>query len=550
MRSQRNSPIRNKIFRLAMLSLFIFMILIFKLVWIQTAKANEYRLAAIRQRAKEVKVYPPRGIIYDRNFIPLTNRIRIPTMFVIKDQVIDNEESIEFIMEYTDANRKSITTDNSGKILEFPLKKSLNNKNLPKGIFIAEKTLRYDDRNILSHVIGYVKRSDNSGESGIEKVFDDVLKNNEVGSIYFEIDNKKKMVIPGGGFVVVENEELRKPNSVQLTTDYHIQKIVEEVMDEGNINGAVVVAEVETGDIVAIASRPNFDQDGVDAYLEKDNMEFYNKAIQVSYPPGSLFKIVVLLAALEEDSNIVNEYFYCNGFEKLNDLVIKCNKEEGHGHISAEDAFAKSCNSTFIQMGKRVGSKKIIDMAKKMGYGKKLNIGLLEEVEGNLPEGKELIGPSVGNISIGQGKIEVTPLQVTNMMMILANNGVEKNLSIVKGIVTEDGYMVKEFKKNEEKRVISEENSKIVNKFMGEVVLRGTAKNLDLEDIGGACGKTGSAQAILNGKNTIHGWFSGYYPRENPKYVITVFAEEGFSGSKSAAPIFGKIAREIWIKNR
>jgi penicillin-binding protein 2 len=87
-----------------------------------------------------------------------------------------------------------------------------------------------------------------------------------------------------------------------------------------------------------------------------------------------------------------------------------------------------------------------------MGYGRKLNIGLLEEVAGNLPYGEELIGPSVGNISIGQGKIEVTPLQVTNMMMILANNGVEKDLSIVKGIVTEDGRMVKEFKKNEEKK--------------------------------------------------------------------------------------------------
>lgn len=550
MRSQRNNPIKNKILRLAILSFFIFVILTFRLLWIQTAKSNEYRLAAIRQRAKEVKVYPPRGIVYDRNFIPLTNRNRVSTMFVIKDQVIDNEESMEFIMKHTYADKKSVTDNNSGKILEFPLKRPLSNKNLPKGIFVAEKTLRYSEMNILSHVIGYVKRSDNSGESGIEKVFDDVLKNNEVGSIYFEVDNKKKRVIPGGGFVVVENEELRKPNSVQLTTDYHIQKIVEEAMDEKNINGAVVVAEVETGDIVAIASRPNFDQDDVDSYLKKDNMEFYNKAIQVSYPPGSLFKIVVFLAALEEDPDIANEYFYCNGFEKLNDLIIKCNKEGGHGYISAEDAFAKSCNSTFIQMGKRVGSKKIIDMAKKMGYGKKLNIGLLEEVEGNLPEGKELIGPSVGNISIGQGKIEVTPLQVTNMMMILANNGIEKDLSIVKGIVTEDGYMVKEFKKNEEKRIISEENSEVVNKFMAEVVLKGTAKKLDLEDIGGACGKTGSAQAILNGENTIHGWFSGYYPRENPKYVITVFVEEGFSGSKSAVPIFEKIAREIWIKNR
>jgi penicillin-binding protein 2 len=89
---------------------------------------------------------------------------------------------------------------------------------------------------------------------------------------------------------------------------------------------------------------------------------------------------------------------------------------------------------------------------------------------------------------------------------------------------------LKNSRKTRKKRIISKENSQIVNKFMAEVVLRGTAKKLNLEDIGGACGKTGSAQAILNGENTIHGWFSGYYPRENPKYVITVFVEEGFSG--------------------
>ena len=321
-------------------------------------------------------------------------------------------------------------------------------------------------------------------------------------------------------------------------------------MDENKIKGAVIVAEVESGDIVAMASRPNFDQDNIDAYLYKDNMELYNKAIQVSYPPGSLFKIVVLLSALESEPDIVNQVFYCKGYEKLNEVIIKCNVEEGHGYISLRDAFSKSCNSTFIQIGQKIGSKKIIDMAYRLGFGESVNIWLLEETVGNLPSGEDLLGPSIGNISIGQGKIEVTPLQVTNMMMILANEGVKKDLSIIKGIVMEDGKMVKEFRKNNNERIITKENAVIVNNLMRDVVKMGTGRSMDLDDVGGACGKTGSAQAVLNGKKTIHGWFSGYFPEESPKYVITVLAEEEYSGSKSAIPVFEKIIKEIWIKNR
>ena len=146
--------------------------------------------------------------------------------------------------------------------------------------------------------------------------------------------------------------------------------------------------------------------------------------------------------------------------------------------------------------------------------------------------------------------IEVTPLQVTNMMMILANEGVKKDLSIIKGIVMEDGKMVKEFRKGEEEKVITTENAKILNALMRDVVKTGTGRSMDLDYIGGACGKTGSAQAVLNGKNTIHGWFSGYFPEKSPKYVITVLAEEENSGSKSAIPVFENIAKEIWINHR
>lgn len=542
MRRNKKNILKNRLLNFSTIILFTIILLIGRLFWFQIIKSDEYRMAALKQRGKEVKLYPERGVIYDKNLIPLTNRERLSTVYFTdynsyKDYVNDNKIYI----------KENENSDN--EILSMPIEGQINEEELPKGAFLYDRIFRYDKNNLLSHVIGYINKSENRGESGVEKVFDEVLKNKKLDSIYFEVDNKRR-IIPGGGYTVLKDNKSNFPNSVQLTIDYHIQKIVEKVMDENKIKGAVIVAEVESGDIVAMASRPNFDQDNIDAYLYKDNMELYNKAIQVSYPPGSLFKIVVLLSALESEPDIVNQIFYCKGYEKLNEVIIKCNVEEGHGYISLRDAFSKSCNSTFIQIGQKIGSKKIIDMAYRLGFGESVNIGLLEETVGNLPSGEELLGPSIGNISIGQGKIEVTPLQVTNMMMILANEGVKKDLSIIKGIVMEDGKMVKEFRKNNNERIITKENAVIVNNLMRDVVKMGTGRSMDLDDVGGACGKTGSAQAVLNGKKTIHGWFSGYFPEESPKYVITVLAEEEYSGSKSAIPVFEKIIKEIWIKNR
>ena len=189
-------------------------------------------------------------------------------------------------------------------------------------------------------------------------------------------------------------------------------------------------------------------------------------------------------------------------------------------------------------------------MAERLGMGERINIGLVEEVKGNLPKGKELKGPAIGNISIGQGSIEITPLQITNMMLIIANKGIRKDMTIVDGITTKDGYMIKEFKRNDDERIISQDIAEIVQDFMIEVVLEGTAKNMDLDFVGGAGGKTGSAQAVFKGKETIHGWFSGFYPAKNPNYVITVFVEGGFSGSGAAVPIFEDIAKRIHQINR
>ena len=172
------------------------------------------------------------------------------------------------------------------------------------------------------------------------------------------------------------------------------------------------------------------------------------------------------------------------------------------------------------------------------------------EVVGLLPEGEELLGPAIGNISIGQGKIEATPLQITNMLLTIVNDGIRKDMTIVEGITTKDGRMIKKYNKVEDKRIISEELSKIAQEYLEEVINSGTAKDIDLNQVGGAAGKTGSAEALLKGEPTIHGWFAGYYPKDDPKFAITVLVEEAKSGSKSAAPIFESICKELYRLNK
>ena len=546
----KKNIIHNRILKFTFISFIIFILLIGRLFWLQIKNHHPLKTEALKQRGKEVNIYPDRGIIYDVNLIPLTNNERVNTLFVFKDS-IDKDQSIkDFILNNTNLSEKQLEEciETNKTIIDIPLKHTIPNPN-EKKIFVADKTLRYNNRNILSHVIGYINKSENRGESGIEKVYDEILKKQKGESLFIELD-KRENIILGGDYAVGQKTDPLQPTSVKLTIDYHIQSIVESILDEEKANGAVIVADAETGDIKALASRPNFDQEDIDQYLDREDMALYNKGVQVSYPPGSLFKIVVLLTALEEDIGYIDRYFYCKGYEEIGNISIRCSNTSGHGHISFKEAFSKSCNSAFIQLGQELGSDKIINMAKKIGLGNRINIGLLEEIEGNLPSGKELKGPAIGNISIGQGSIETTPIQITNMMLIGVNGGVRKAMTIVDGITTKDGYMIKKFNREKEERVVSKESCQILYDYLINVVEEGTAMNINLADIGGAGGKTGSAQAVLNGVETIHGWFSGFYPIEKPQYVITVIIEEGISGSQSAAPVFEKIIKKINEINR
>lgn len=527
----------------------VFLAIMVRLYFIQIVKQGEYKEQVNKQHILNIDDSIPRGNIFDRNGIKITNQEKQKTAFIRKQTLENNsemKERLKDILNYNDKEMKDLLSQSDGMI-EVALKEegAIDTLSNISDVIITDKYKRYNKNNVLAHALGYVNEKDNIGISGIEKSYDrEPLKVDlDFGKTPIFVDAKRN-VVPGVNVDSIKDNS-NISNSLQLTIDYKLQEKIEGILDESKRNGAVIVSEVSSGDILSMASRPNIDLNDMKSDLKKKDRRMFNKALELSYPPGSIFKIPVILAALDNGDISLDDELTCKGYDKVGKKTIKCNKLDGHGKLTIEEGLYKSCNSTFIQIGKKTGAENIIKMAKLLGFNEKVNIGIEEESSGHLPEGRKLLGPAIGNISIGQGEIEVTPMQVTNMMMIVANEGLKKDMSLVKGYVTDKGQFAKEITREDEKTVLSKDLVHQVKLVLDKVVEQGTARNINIEDIGGGGGKTGSAQAVLDGKEVTHAWFSGYFPRENPKYVITVFIEDGSSGSGVAAPMFEKIVKEI-----
>ncbi|OLS03915.1 peptidoglycan D,D-transpeptidase FtsI family protein [Tissierella creatinophila] len=543
MKKEDNNINKKRVIVFFIFIILSFLLLSFRLYYLQVLKGDEFTSKALNQRGKKIDLNPKRGIIFDKNLIPLTNNEKILTLIIPKD-ILKKPSVYDYIKTNTNLNSSELNEklNSEDTLLKIPLKNNIDMSFLKENAFLVDVINRYNSDGLLSHVIGYINELDNKGESGIEKVYDEFLKTYEKDSFIVEYDRKMQMVL-GGTYNVNHNYNPYDPSGVKLTIDSNIQRDIERIMDENKINGGIVVTEVESGEVLALASRPNFNPERIEEYFNDKDMALYNKTIQGKYPPGSIFKIVVLLAALEENPSIIDKNFFCEGFEEINGLKINCNNI--HGLLSLKDGFANSCNSTFMQIAKEIGAEKIIEMSKRLGFGSKINIGLMEEVEGNLPETDELYGAAIGNIAIGQGSLEVTPLQVANLLTTVANGGINKKLTLVKGITNSEGKIIKEYFKEDDKRLISYNDANIVKEMLIEVVKSGTGKSMDLKFLGGAGGKTGSSQATYNGEETVHGWFSGFYPENNPKYVVTILIENASRGSVDALPIFKEIIKKL-----
>jgi peptidoglycan glycosyltransferase/penicillin-binding protein 2 len=422
--------------------LFIFAALILRVAIIQFVPDRSLEEAAFRQRVSSTAIERIRGNILDRNDIPFTNRNEKYSALVKTAYMPQSDEERKIVCNAlgVDAEILNGLTSKSKPFLIETDKEghdALIEMNVD-WVSMINSVERYDEGSLAKHIIGYLNRSDQIGQAGIEKAYEKILRDNAVFEIGTVTDAAKKP-IKGFGYKLKNWSDGDRKLNVKLTLDYHVQRIVEEAMEKAGISGAVVVEDVVTGDILAMASKPDFDQNAVEKYLDSSDKELFNKAT-AAYNLGSIFKIIDAAAYFENEDSIVigdidksgegsslddggkddgtgypgnatgDEYrffdgytyglqpfiyepydfgyydryhgfddpdhYYCTGAVDINGLTFKCYSyyQGGHGDMDLEKAFALSCNSYFIELCQKIGYKSMIGMAKKFGLGSKTGI--------------------------------------------------------------------------------------------------------------------------------------------------------------------------------
>ncbi|MCQ1529795.1 peptidoglycan D,D-transpeptidase FtsI family protein [Lutispora saccharofermentans] len=541
---------KKRILLIGILFIILCIALLARLFFIQIIKNKEYSKKAVQQRMMSISLGADRGNIYDRNLIPFTGREIHKYIIVYPAYIQDRDTAVSIISKLSGLSRDAVAKkiNSNADALEFLYENrddellSFIESGKLKGVIAIEKNQRYSVESIGRHVIGYISKSDKKGEMGIEKSMDNYLSAVTGKSIIAVVDSSKN-IIPGLGFRKVEASSQGINYGIKLTLDYHIQNIVEEIMDKNDINGAIVVMDIKTGDILAMASHPDYEQDNIQKYINSNGEELINKAIW-PYDLGSVFKIVVAAAAIESGKINLDQKYICEGSIAVGNSVINCSTHKSHENreITIDEAFALSCNTTFVKIGMELGAETILNMARKLGLGEKQCYEILEEKAGYIPNSQE---EGIGNISIGQGKIQVTPLQVTAMMASIANNGIKYDARLIDELINEDGGTVKKIDKGSPRIVLSPTTAYRLKRMLRDVAVYGTGKQANIEKFGGSSGKTGTAETGMKNGNIIHGWFTGFIPSNDPQYAITVFINNGRSGGGSAAPIFKQVGENI-----
>lgn len=385
----------------------------------------------------------------------------------------------------------------------------------------------YPYANIFSHVIGYSTK----GKTGIEQLANYYLINSNI-----PLSEK------------VENDiaQVKNPgNEVYTTLDTELQKVVYDSL--GIYKGACVVTNVKTGEVLAMVSKPDFDPNTIvqdwDQYVEeektKNSSVLLNRTTQGIYPPGSTFKIITALEYLREHNTTVEGYhFDCNGRFSYGDTSIQCYHGSVHGSEDFYKAFAKSCNSAFAGIGVELDRESYGGTLKDLLFNTELPVAI-NYSKSALTVDNTVSDDDMIQISIGQGKAQITPMHMNLITCAIANDGVLMKPRFMDRVVSAKGSIVETFPAEEYKRLLSVEESDALTKLMVEVVNEGTAKKLQ-SDVYQAAGKTGSAE--YNGvKEDSHAWFTGFAPAEDPQIAVTIIIEGIGSGGDYAAPIAKRI---------
>lgn len=400
------------------------------------------------------------------------------------------------------------------------------------GEILAETTLdaeqnetrNYPYKNLFSHIVGYSTQ----GRMGVEALANYYLINTNTS-----LNNK----------VVNDMAGVKNPgDNVYTTLNVGIQQVADEQLSI--YKGAVVVTEVKTGKLLALVSHPDFDPNQIselwDSLIQDDKSSvLVNRATQGLYPPGSTFKIVTALEYIRENPDSYKKYsFQCPGYYKAGDNRISCYHGTSHGQVDFVTSFAKSCNSSFANIGMSLDREAFSDTLDTLLFGEKLPLTLTYS-KSSVQVSESMGDAEMMQTSIGQGKTQITPVHLNMITSAIANGGVLMKPYVIDHVENDTGSVVKTFKPSEYKRLMSEEEADKLTELLTAVVEEGTARKLKGLSYT-AAGKTGSAE-YNNVKGDSHAWFTGFAPAEDPEVCVTIIVEGAGSGGDYAVPIARRI---------
>ena len=574
-----------------------------RLYQLQVVDSERYQVLADENRINMQLLPPARGRIFDRfGQVLAENRLNY-RLIVVPEAALDLDRALDEIaalvpIEEHDRERVLREARRKPQFVPITVRENLtwdevsqievNAPDLP-GVMIDVGSRRlYAFGHDTVHIVGYVgavnesdlERTDDPllslpdfriGKNGAEKVLEGSLRG-EAGSRQVEVN--------AYGRVIRElNRRTGRPgDDHMLTVDLGLQQYVQARF--GEESGSAVVLDVHSGEILALASMPSYDPNlftsGISQRQWRElighpRFPLSNKAIAGQYSPGSTFKMVVALAALESGELSHHHRFFCNGSLKLGKRRFRCWRRYGHGHVDMVKGLMESCDVYFYEVAKRVGIDRIAAMSERFGFGSKLDIELPGEKSGLVPTrewklamiGEPWQGGETLIVGIGQGYLLTTPLQLAVMVARIANGGIAVKPRLLAEVIR-DGQAVPQERPTFATMGLSPAHLDIVRKGMLKVVNdpKGTAHGARIEEPALAmAGKTGSVQVrriserehragvVKNEdrpwKHRDHALFVAYAPLERPRYGVAVVVEHGGSGGSVAAPIARDILREV-----
>lgn len=555
-------------------------------------------------RTWQLGIPAPRGLITDRNGLPFAQSrlsynlaVRFPTPLNYTD-----EQVLAFARQQVtlakgllgrevSLNERAVLDHYKNRgVLPFDIAEDLQPQELAvvaKGVtpslILRQTYVRiYPENSLAAAIVGYVGREaplslrpiengdlifpESEGREGLEQIYDDELRG-QPGKLHVTFDAEGRKT----------SERVAQPPvpgyNLITTIDRNLQAVCEEILAENAKRGAIVVIDPNSGEVLALASWPTYDlnlwvpsidQATFDTLNNDPDHPLVPRAYRSAYPPGSTFKTFVGLAGLEEGKIKSDTHFGCPTALSVGNFVFHNWKKYDAGSLNFVEALTQSCNTWFYQAGLKIGADAIVSWANRVGLGQRTGLPLKAEEKGNIPNDeymlkvhkRKILSGDVANMSIGQGDILITPLQMAQAMGVIASSGKFHQTRLVKQLQTLDNKVVAAYPDRLRDDITM--TPEVIDQLRTALVAvtedgNGTAHRAQVDGIHVA-GKTGTAQwggGRDSNKARTAAWFTGFAPAENPRYAFAAVYEgmpgdNSIHGGSHAAPLIGKVLKQIF----